>query len=282
MDFARALWLRIETIHAVTYFGEETDQAGRAMGLSGFWMGYFGFRSAPMGRVGPALVESTFFNFAPAFVARSVPQVWDRATPDALLRARSESAVATLLRLVPAVADVATAVNADLARGVDHAIAAGRPLFASNRQLARSEDPVAELWRLCTALREHRGDGHVAALTAAGLDGVEANVMIVLEQGNDPEDLQRTRGWSAEAWAAAVDRCRARGLVDGAGGLTDAGRALRREIEATTDRLARSPWAALTDADRDRLLTALTPAAEAISRSGVIRYPNPMGLPALV
>lgn len=106
--------------------------------------------------------------------------------------------------------------------------------------------------------------------------------MIALEQGNDPDDLQRTRGWSAAAWAAAVDRCRARGLVDGAGGLTDAGRALRREIEETTDRLARSPWAVLIDADRNRLLTALTPAAEAISRSGVIRYPNPMGLPALV
>ena len=55
MNFARELWLRIETLHAVAYFGEETDQAGRAAGLSGFWMGYFGCRAAPMGPASRAL-----------------------------------------------------------------------------------------------------------------------------------------------------------------------------------------------------------------------------------
>ena len=62
MTFARSLWLRIETINAVTYFGERTTEAGKAAGLSGFWMGYFGFRAAPLGPVGRGAVEATFFN----------------------------------------------------------------------------------------------------------------------------------------------------------------------------------------------------------------------------
>ena len=32
-------------------------------------------------------------------------------------------------------------------------------------------------WQASTLLREHRGDGHVAALTAVGLHGREANVL---------------------------------------------------------------------------------------------------------
>jgi hypothetical protein len=63
------------------------------------------------------------------------------------------------------------------------------PLFSANRSLALPDDPVERLWQLCTSLREHRGDGHVAALTAKGLDGLEAHVLIALE---GTERLQRT------------------------------------------------------------------------------------------
>jgi hypothetical protein len=279
MDFARALWLRIETLHAVTYFGDETVEATRAAGMTGFWMGYFGFRAAPMGRVGSGVVEATFFNFAPGFVERWVPDVWQRATPESMIEARSAAGAATLTRLVPAIADVAVIVNADLEHAVERGGAAGRPLFAANRGVARPDDPVAALWQLCTTLREHRGDGHVAALTAMGLDGIEAHVMIALDHEHDPEDLQKTRGWTADDWAAAVERCRARALVDPIGKLTDAGRALRHDVEATTDRLATAPWTALSDGARDRLIATLGPAAEAVSQSGLIRYPNPIGLP---
>jgi hypothetical protein len=282
LTFARLVWLRIETITAVTYCGVETAAAGRAAGLTGFWMGYFGFRSAPMGRVGSGVVEATFFNFAPTFVARWVPEVWDRATPESLLPARSDAAVATLTRLCPSVADVAAIVNPVLARGAARGVAAGRPLFAANRSVRVPDEPVAALWQLCTTLREHRGDGHVAALTTAGLDGIEAHVLIAIDHEHDPEDLQRTRGWTADDWDAAVERCRGRDLVDRAGALTEAGRALRQDVEATTDRLATEPWNPLDERDREQLLAALTPAAQAISASGVIRYPNPMGLPPLV
>jgi hypothetical protein len=278
---ARELWSRFETLHAVAYFGEETDDAGRAAGMSGFWMGYFGFRAAPMGPVGSGVVEATFFNFAPSFVARWVPGVWQRATPESLVRDRSEAAAKTLMRLFPPITDVAAEVNTELRDATERGVGAGRPLFAANRSVALPDDPVAALWQLCTLLREHRGDGHVAALTAAGVDGIEAHVLIAAERGSDPEDLQVTRGWNADDWAAAVERCRARGLVDGPGNLTDAGRALRGDVEATTDRLAMDLWDDCSDADLHRLIATLTPAAAAVSGSGIIRYPNPIGLPPL-
>ena len=281
MDFARSLWLRIETLHAVTYFGEETRAAGSDLGLGGFWMGYFGFRAAPLGPVEPGVIEAAFANFAPSFVRRWVPDVWSAATPPALVEARTRAAAATLGRLVPGLASAATAVAPFLDTAIATASAAGRPLFAANRDLALPSDPVAALWQRCTALREHRGDGHVAALTAAGIDGLEAHVLIALEHGTDPADLQRTRGWTEQDWARAVRRLQHRELVDADGSLTAAGRDLRSSVEHTTDHLATLPWLHLDEVERTRVIELLTPAATAVSRAGVIRYPNPMGLPPL-
>jgi hypothetical protein len=244
-------------------------------------MSYFAFRAAPMGRVGSGVVEATFFNFAPSFVERWIPEVWERAAPEPLIQDRSTAAARTLTRLVPSIADVAEGAVDDLRRAAEHGSGAGRALFAANRQLPLPGDPVAALWQLCTTLREHRGDGHIAALCAAGLDGIEAHVLIALEQGSDPEDLQRTRGWTADDWSHALERCRSRGFVDDAGALTAAGRALRDDVEATTDRLAMTPWADFTPAELERLIATLDPAASAVSQSGLIRYPNPIGLPGL-
>ena len=280
MTFARSLWQRIETLHAVTYFGEETQAAAASIGLTGFWSGYFALRAAPMGTVSAGVVEAAFANFAPTFVARWVPAVWEQASPQAAIGARADGAAATLRRLVPDIEQLAAAVRPTLDLAAGAASTIGRPLYAANRDLALPEDPVAALWQRCTTLREQRGDGHVAALATAGIDGLEAHVLIALEQGTDPEDLQRTRGWTADDWAAAVDRLRHRGLVD-QDGLSAAGADLRHAIEATTDHLATEPWTGLSEVERTRLVDQLTPAATAISRSGLIRYPNPMGLPPL-
>jgi hypothetical protein len=280
-DFARSLWLRIETLHAVTYFSEESVAAGRSAGMSGFWMGYFGFRAAPMGPVASPVVEATFFNFAPSFVARWVPQVWQRSSPESLVERRAEAAAATLSRLSPSIAELAATVNADLRQAVERCVAAGRPLFAANRAMGLPGDPVAALWQLCTSLREHRGDGHLAALTSAGLDGIEAHVLLALEQEQPPDDLQRARGWTEDDWNGAVRRCQDRGLVDSDGRLSAAGRSLRQQVETTTNRLAFAPWSDVVDSERQHLLAKLDIAAVAISRSGLIRYPNPIGLPSL-
>jgi hypothetical protein len=232
-----------------------------------------------MGAVGHGVVEATFFNFAPSFVQRWVPEVWRLAAPHALIDVRRHAAVATLHRVYPDVAAVAAAVTPVLERAVARGIGAGRALFAANRALELPDDPVGRLWQLCTSLREHRGDGHVAALTAAGLDGLDAHVLIAAEQGSSPEDLQKSRGWTPPDWAGAVERRTSRGHLDDDGRLTEAGRGLRAAIETRTDELAAVPFAALSEVERRTLIDGLDPLARAISASGTIRYPNPMGLP---
>ena len=73
-------------------------------------------------------------------------------------------------------------------------------------------------------LREHRGDGHFAALAAADIDGCEA---VALRCCLDlrREDLQPVRGWTDEAWDEALARLAERGWVGADGALTSAGRA---------------------------------------------------------
>ena len=85
---ARRLWALGEPLHALLYFAEEFLVAGERAGLTGFWQTYFALRAAPLGPVGPAVVTATFYNFAPGFVARRVPAVWEAVTPAAALEAR--------------------------------------------------------------------------------------------------------------------------------------------------------------------------------------------------
>jgi hypothetical protein len=243
-------------------------------------MGYFASRAAPLGPVGPAVVEATFFNFHPMRVRRAIPDAWSHATPAQLLEARRRAAAAALRRLLGAEADqlarVAVPVLGIIA---DVASPAGRPLFAANCDVPPSSDPVAELWQACTTLREHRGDGHVALVTSAGLDGCEVHVLFAATEGVDPGLLQESRGWSAGDWSAAVDRLAGRGLVDAAGAPTAHGRNLRAEIERRTDELAAAPLELVGRQRIDTVLDALAPAAAQISDSGEIPFPNPMGLP---
>jgi hypothetical protein len=286
MDAAlsRAMWHRLEPINAVAYFCAETSDELEALGLKGFWMGYFAARAAPMGRVGPATVEATFFNFHPTVrVGRAVPDCWIYTDPGAVLSARAAAAASSLRRLLgPSAADdLASAVSPVLRSVVEHGSSAGRPLFAANREVDAGDDPVAQVWQLATTVREHRGDGHVAALTGAGLSGVEALVLFSMSEPTDPELLMKSRGWSPEEWAAAMDGLRDRGLVSEAGPLTDRGAELRADIERRTDELAAAPYRQVSSSQLDTLLRDLERAAEAIEASGEIRFPNPMGLPPL-
>lgn len=276
---ARTLWSRIEPIHAVTYFSPESGDAAKAAGLKGFWMGYFGFRASPLGPVVAGVVEAAFANFAPTMVRRAIPDAWSLVEPARLTEVRVEAAARALRRLCQDIEPAADDVNAHLAAVISEASALGRPLFAANRDLERFDDPVAQLWQHCTTLREHRGDGHVGALAAAGVDGCEAHLLLAAEQGVDPHVFFESRGWSTHAQAEARNRLAERGLLDGSG-LTSAGRLLRGEVEASTDARASEPFGrALGPAQRDRLSDALKVISDAVLRSETIPFPNPMGLP---
>ncbi|WP_040810798.1 SCO6745 family protein [Nocardia concava] len=272
--FARDMWRVLEPLHAVSYFAPDCIAANKAVGLRGFWMGYFASRSAPLGAVGPSVVEAAFYNFHPAMVRRAIPDAWTYATPDAVIATRTIAAAAVLRNVVPDIVTIAARAVPHLRDAINAAPAGGRPLFAANRDLPTPGDAVHALWQAATALREHRGDGHVACLLTEGIDGCEAHVLFSASTGTPEQMWRDNRGWSETDWQAAQDRLRERGLLD-ATGLTDAGRALRQHIEARTDALAMTAY-------RDvpgmvETLSILAPAARAVARSGEVPYPNPMG-----
>ncbi|MEM9132983.1 MAG: hypothetical protein AAF962_08575 [Actinomycetota bacterium] len=269
----------IEPLHAVTYFTAEAVDAARQAGLRGFWMGYFGCRAAPLGAVGPGTVEAVFANFAPSMVERAIPDAWTYAAPEVLVVARAEAAATALRRLVPDIDAVAERTTEPLGRIADAATSIGRPLFAANRGIGPFDDPVARLWQLCTTLREHRGDGHVVALAAADITGCQAHHLLAASLGWPDDVFFDNRGWSTDDRASARSALVDRGLVDD-DGLTEHGALVRARIEATTDDLAATPITqALSAAAIAELLDALSPAAVAVTTSGELPFPNPMGLP---
>lgn len=276
---ARRLWALAEPVHAVTYFAEEARAAGAAAGLSGFWSTYFALRAAPLGPAGPAVVTATFYNFAPAFVARRVPAVWEAVSPQAALAARSDGAAAALRRVLGEWGTSAEAAEAaSLARAAAAAVdAPGRPLAAANAALPVQDEPLPALWQALTTLREHRGDGHNAALLEREVSGVGAHVLVAAAGRVDREWLQRARGWDDAAWDAAAEALTARGWLDGEE-LSAEGLAMTTAVEADTDRLALGPWRALGDARCDRLAELLVPVRRAVVAAGLFPDRNPIGV----
>ena len=272
---ARRMWTLYEPVHAVTYFTPQARDAYEQAGLRGYWRGYFAGRAAPLGPVDAAPVTAAFFGFAPAMVARAIPDVWSRAEPARALRARVEGASAALRAILDgtsgAALEAAAAALEDVTAALDHS---GRVLGAANAALPRPADPVGRLWQATTTLREHRGDGHVAALVAAGLDGCES---LVLRSAVDlpRAALQPFRGWDDTAWSDARGRLTARGWLDPEGRLTPAGAAAHRDIEDATDRAAERPWLAV---DPARVREVLLPLA--VACHAVLPSTSPLGLPA--
>jgi hypothetical protein len=241
MSNARAMWTMFEPVHDVTYFAPEALHAFTEAGLRGYWRGYFAGRAAPLGGTRASVVTASFYNFAPAFVARAVPGVWDLITPAEAIAVREAGAAASLRRLLGG-REAEAAKAADLLwRAAEDLDFAGRVLSAANSELPVSGDPLTRLWQAATLLREHRGDGHFAALAAADIDGCEA---VVLRCAKDiSRDLmQPVRGWTDEQWDAASARLAERGWIGEDGTLTPAGRAAHDAVEAATDQAAERPW----------------------------------------
>ncbi|MDG4816777.1 hypothetical protein O7628_14875 [Micromonospora sp. WMMD956] len=272
------MWTHFEPVHTVTYFHPRARAAFEAVGLRGFWRGYFAGRVAPLGAVEAAPVVAAFFSFAPPVVARAVPAVWQLVTPAEALRARLTGAVQALAELAYELPERHLAEAAEL---LEEAAGAARPegrvLGAANAALPAAEYPLARLWQAATTLREHRGDGHIAALVAAGLDPVETLAWRVAE--GMPELNLLGRGWSPQEWEAAAGRLAERGWLTGDGKPTEHGRAEFRAVEDATDVAALHPWQALGAERTDRLRELLEP----LARAGhtVIPPENPIRLPPL-
>jgi hypothetical protein len=289
----RRAWQVGEIVHDLTYFAPETRAATGALGVRGGWMSYFGCRAAPLGAVSAAAVSAVFYNFAPAMVRRSVPDVWRYATPEQLLHARLAAVDAALRRVFAGpesgrngsagtglAGPDRLAAAADLAvRAAAGADVAGRPLAAANAALAVPSAPHLALWQALTTLREHRGDGHVALLVSRGITPVEAHVLAAASGRATAESLRTNREWDADAWTATERALAERGWLTAEGALTPEGARVREDVEDATDALAAGPYREIGVEGTEELVRLLRPVAERIVASGAVPLPNPVGVP---
>jgi len=277
---ARRFWAAIEPVHAVVYFAPEPVEAARKIGLRGFWMSYFAGRVAPLGTVPAQAVGAMAYGFAPAKVARAIPDAWRYASPEAVLDARLASAADALRRhACERFVDSFAELSDLLWKAVEGCRFDGRPLAAAWSSVPRPADPVAAAWLAATIIREHRGDGHVLAGVACGLRGIDATLTFVATGAITRTLIQPTRGWSDTDWEQSVRRLQARGLLDRDGRLTKTGGALRREVEDLTDRLAAGPVERLGETGVKQAIDLATPISRHLIDIGLIPVPNPIGAP---
>lgn len=259
---ARRMVELLEPICLVTYFADEAGAELAALGHRTYWDGYFASRAAPLGRVPAQVVHAAFYSFAEGEAARHIPSAWDTVPPEVSFAAWRRGSAASVRRILGELAD-----SPGLARAADLTTKAalsaptnGRVLYAGWRTLPVPTDPVTRLWHSATMLREHRGDGHVAALLGAQIGGTEAHVLAALEYGiHPPESFGRIHHLPKARLAEVMAGLRERGLVDADGGFTDAGRETKQRIEDLTDELAAPPYDSLSAAELAELIAELEP-----------------------
>ncbi|WP_079406708.1 SCO6745 family protein [Streptomyces sp. 3211] len=255
---ARRCWhAAINPLHATIYFSPDLAKELAALGVTDPVAVNLASRAAAMGAVGPGTMTATFYNYRHDLLARHLPAVWDTATPEQVLAARLRAADSTLRRLLgpETVESPEMAEAADLAmRATEGCTRHARTLYAAHADLPVPEAPHLRLWHATTLLREHRGDGHLAALLLAALDPVEALVShTATGRGMTAKWIKAIRGWEQSDLDAATGRLRERGILDADGELTEEGKAVRERLEAETDRLDVAPYEHLGEQGLARL-----------------------------
>ena len=259
-------------LQAVGWLAPQPAAAYAEHGLRGR-VGYFAARSAPMGEVHAGVVTATFYVFAPSLVAHAVPAAWQRIRPADMVALRYRVVTATLRDVLGDATDTGRIeAAAALARTACGGLSMpGRPLYAAHSLLDWPDDPVGGLYHAAILLREHRGDGHVAALVQSGFDPVEALVLDGLYSGNT-EFVRTTRGWTDQDWADGHARLRNVGLIteDDEPKLTEEGLVRRKSLERATDAAALTGWQQLGVDGCQELLALLAPLRESVLASGVL------------
>jgi hypothetical protein len=234
-----------------------------ALGFTNYWDTYFAGRAARLGLATAEVVDALFYNFAPGEVARHIPKVWRITTPEAAIVARQAGCVKALRRILGDHVDSRGFARAAelLTNAATSAPVEGRPMYAALRALPIPDDVVARLFHACSLLREHRGDGHIAALMIEGVGRLEAHVLYALEIGMPAEKFGRIHHLPAGQRTAVIDGLRDRGLIGDDGWLSDQGRTVKQRVEALTDDLAAKPYERLQPGELDELMVTLEPLA---------------------
>ena len=262
---ARRMFELVEPIGLIPYATDEPNEAMFALGFTNYWDTYFAGRAAPLGLVPPEVVDALFYNFAPGEVARHIPKVWSTTTPDAAFAARQAGCVTALRRILGDHVDSSSFARAAelLLEAATSAPVEGRPMYAALRAMPipDDEDVVARLFHAASLLREHRGDGHIAALMVEGIGGLESHVLLALDMDMPAEKFGRIHHLPAEQIANVIAGMHGRGLIGDDGWLSERGRAVKQRVEALTDELAAKPYECLRRDELDELTSALEPLA---------------------
>lgn len=268
-DAARAIAKVIEPIVGQAYFAPECHERYAALGFNPSPGGskdgvafpdgpaYFTSRGSALGQAPGELVAAAFGVFNPEVVVPAVTYGWTLTDADTIADERLTGAVEQLRRLI-----------GDRPDGIDRAIDLlqrataplepwGRALFAGTLSQPLPDEPLGDLFRLGDRLREFRGDSHIAAWVAAGMDAVEVGLLTEPYWGLPSRTYVRTRAWSDAQLDGAEERLRSAGLMDH-GGLTSAGRDHREQIELATDAQMAPAIEALGD-ELKELIDLLTP-----------------------
>src|SRR5438309_1315239 len=115
-------------------------------------------------------------------VVRHIPRVWRTTTPEAAIAARQAGCVKALRRVLGDHLNSQAFARASelLTKAATSAPIEGRPMYAALRAIPLPDDDVARLFHAASLLREHRGDGHIAALMSDDVGGLEAHVLLAL------------------------------------------------------------------------------------------------------
>lgn len=258
---ARRMFELVEPIGAIPYSADEPNEAMFALGFTNFWDTYFAGRAAPLGVVPAEVVHALFYNFAPGEVARHIPDVWRTTTPEDAIAARRAGCASALRRILGDEVDAPAFARATelLTTAATSAPIEGRPMYAALCALPIPEDVVTRCFHAASLLREHRGDGHIAALMVEGIGGLEAHVLYALDLAMPAHEFGRIHHLPDAQIDALVAGLRDRGLIADDGWLSGEGRAVKQRIEAVTDDLAWAPYAGLEQEELDELVAILEP-----------------------
>jgi hypothetical protein len=260
---ARRMFELVEPVGVIPYSTDEPNEALFALGFTNYWDTYFAGRAAPLGLPTAEVVHALFYNFAPGEVARHIPKVWSTTTPEAAIAARQTGCVKALRRILGHHVDSPAFARAAelLTKAATSAPVEGRPMYAALRAIPIPDDVVARLFHAASLLREHRGDGHIAALMVEGIGGLEAHVLLALDMNMPAQRFGRLHHLPAAQLDAVIAGMADRGLIGDDGWLSELGRAVKQRVEELTDELAAKPYESLAADELDELVAILQPLA---------------------
>jgi len=277
-DGSRLLARLIEPLAGQVYFAPECHRRYAALGFNpsprttsgGVALpdgpAYFTSRGSALGQAPGELVAAAFGVFSLEAVVPSITFGWSITDAATIAQERLQGGAEQLERILGGEPDGIHRANELLARAVAPLEPWGRALFAGTLAQPLPGTPLGDLFRLGDRLREFRGDCHIAAWVAAGLDATEIGLLTEPYWGMPARTYVRTRAWTDPQLDAAEARLQSAGhLAEGT--LTESGRSFREAIELTTDAQLAPALGALGD-DLPELAALLQPWGEAVMAAG--------------